>query len=89
MISAVSFFFGITLVYTGFLASGRELTTGLAIIFIGLILIIKPTLEAAKYYRTHLGGGLAPHGPKVLRKVKPKKIYLKIVKSEDDRPTIH
>jgi hypothetical protein len=89
MVSAVSFFFGITLIYTGYLVSARDLTTGIAITFLGLILIVKPTLDAAKYYRSHFGGGPPLRRPNDRQKVKPRKLFLKVVKSEDDKPTIH
>lgn len=89
MNSAVLFFFGATLIYTGFLASGRDLITGFAVAFIGLILIIKPALYAVRYCRTNFGGGPRPHGSKIERKIKTRKVHVKIVKSEDDRPTIH
>ncbi len=89
MLSAALLFFGITLIYTGFLASGRDPVTGLAAAFTGLILIIKPALYALRYCKTHFGGGLRPHGAKTAPKVKTRKVHLKIVKSEDDKPTIH
>jgi len=89
MISALLFFFGITLVYTGYLASGRDLSTGLAVAFIGLILVIRPALDAVSYFRDHFGGGSGPPGPKAPPKARTRKAHLKIIKSEDDRPTIH
>ena len=89
MVSLVLFFFGITFVYTGFLASGRDVTTGLVVAFIGLILIIKPALDAASHYRSHFGGGQRPQERKPGQKVKTKQVHLKIIKSDDDRPTIH
>ncbi len=89
MISAVLFFFGITLIYTGFLVSGRDLTTGLAVACMGLILVIKPALDAVSYWRAHFDGGPRPHGRRVAQKVKTRKVHLKVIKSEDDKPTIH
>ena len=89
MISALSFFFGITLAYTGFLVLGRDLTVGIILGCAGLILIINPALRALRYCRTHFGSGQPQRGPRFSRKIKPKKVYLKIVKSEDDKPTIH
>jgi hypothetical protein len=89
MISATLFFFGITLIYTGFLASGRDLTTGLAVAFIGLVFVIKPALDALSYCRSHFGGGVRPRENKAPQKVKTRKVHLKIIKSEDDKPTIH
>jgi hypothetical protein len=89
MIFAALFFFGTTLIYTGILVSGRDLTTGLALAFTGLILIIKPALYAARYCQTHFGSGPRPQGNKSEQKVKKRKVHLKIVKSEDDKPTIH
>ncbi len=92
MISAILFFFGITLIYTGFLASGRDMATGLIIACVGLILAVKPAMEAARYFRNHFG----PVFPTPKRrssstpgKPKPRKVHLKLVKSEDERPTIH
>ncbi len=93
MLSAILFFFGATLTYTGFLASGRDLTLGLAVAFIGLILIIKPALDAVRYCTTHFGRGPRPRarksGPKGAQKDKMRKVHLKIVNSKDDKPTIH
>lgn len=89
MISAILCFFGITLIYTGFLVSGRDLTTGIAVAGAGFILLIKPALAAAKHYGTLFGGGSRPHGPKTAQKARTRKVYIKIVKSEDDKPTIH
>jgi hypothetical protein len=89
MLSAALSLFGITLIYTGFLASGRDPITGLATAFAGLILIIKPSLDALRYCKTNFGGGPQPHGTKTVPKVKKRKVHLKIVKSEDDKPTIH
>jgi hypothetical protein len=89
MISTVLLFFGTTLIYTGYLASGREPLMGLAVACIGFVLIIKPALDAAKYYRTHFGGVPRPHGQKISQKAKTRKVCLKVVKSEDDKPTIH
>ena len=82
-------FFGITLIYTGLLASGRDMTTGLVVACIGLILVIKPALAAVNYCRGHFRGGRSPQERKPAPKHKPKKVHLKIIKSEDDRPTIH
>ncbi|SPF43755.1 exported hypothetical protein [Syntrophobacter sp. SbD1] len=89
MISAVLFFFGLTLAYTGFLVSGRDLTTGLVIACVGLIVIIKPALHAARYYRSHFGGVPKPHGRSTSQRIKTRKVHLKVVKSGDDKPTIH
>ncbi|MFZ0929643.1 MAG: hypothetical protein WAN11_13645 [Syntrophobacteraceae bacterium] len=90
MISSALFFFGITLIYTGWLALGRDPSMGLAVALTGLILIIKPALQAVRYCRTNLGGGPRPQGNKIERKAKTtRKVHLKIVKPEDDRPTIH
>ena len=89
MISPVLFFFGITFIYTGFLASGRDMTTGLVVACIGLILVIKPALDALSYYRNHFESGQRSQEPKPAQKLKTKKVHLKIIKSDDDRPTIH
>ena len=75
--------------YTGFLASAHDLATGLAIACVGLIAIIKPALEAARYYKSHSGGVPKSHGHNVLKRIKTRKVHLKVVKSEDDKPTIH
>lgn len=77
------------MIYTGWLVLGRNPVMGLAVAFTGLILIIKPALHAARYCRTNLGGGPRPQGNKIERKAKTRKVHLKIVKPEDDRPTIH
>ena len=89
MYSLILFFFGITLIYTGFLASGRDMTTGLVVACIGQILVIKPALDAVSYYRSYSEGGQRPQERKPGQKVKTKKVHLKIIKSDDDRPTIH
>lgn len=91
MISAVLFFFGTTLIYTGYLTSGpgRDPMAGLAIACIGLVLIVKPALDTAKYYRTYFGGSPRPRRPSILQKLRTRKVYLKVMKSEDDKPTIH
>lgn len=89
MISAVSFFFGTTLIYTGYLASGRDLTTGIVVACTGFVLMVKPTLEATRYCMTHFGGSPPPHRSNKPQKAKTRKVYLKVVKSEDDKPTIH
>ena len=91
MISAVLFFLGITLIYTGYLTSGpgNDPSTGLVIACIGFVLIVRPALEAAKYCSKHFGGEPLPHRPRTLQKLKTRKVHLKVVKSEDDKPTIH
>jgi hypothetical protein len=56
----------------------------------GLLLLVKPALEAVKLFRTQLGS--ASHSPRprgAHRRAGTKTVYLKIVKSEDDKPTIH
>lgn len=89
MISALLSFFGITLIYTGFLASGRDLTMALAAASIGLILVVKPALDAVRFWRTHFGGDPRKRVPLSGQKGKAKKVQLKIIKSKDDKPTIH
>ncbi len=95
MLSAALLFFGITLIYTGFLASEHDPVTALAAALTGLILIIKPTFDAVRYCKTEFGGRPRPQETEPSQKlktpprVKPKKVHLKIVKSEDDKPTIH
>jgi hypothetical protein len=90
MISAVLFFCGATLLYTGFLALDRDLTIALAVAFAGLLLVIKPALDALKYWKTHFSAAQSPHRPQKEQKVRPAKTHLKVVKGEDDdRPTIH
>jgi hypothetical protein len=89
MISAILFFFGATLIYTGFLAANRDLTIGLAAAFIGLVLIAKPALKILMYLRTHFFPGRAPGVQEKKQKVRTRKTHLKVVKSEDDKPTIH
>jgi hypothetical protein len=89
MISVVLLFLGATFTYTGFLASGRDLTIGLAAAFIGLILIVKPALHAARFCMSHFGGDPRTHGRQSGQKGKVRKIHLKVIKSKDDNPTIH
>ena len=89
MRSLVLFFFGATFIYTGYLASSRDLPVGLAVAFIGFILIIKPTLDALSYYSTHFGNLPRPGARKSEKKSPARKTHLKIVNSKDDKPTIH
>ena len=91
MVSAVLFFFGSTLVYTGYLTSGegRSPVAGFAIVCVGLALLVKPALDLAKYYSIHFGGGARPHRPGIPQKLRTRKVHLKVMKSEDDKPTIH
>lgn len=89
MISAVLLFLGATLTYTGFLVSGRDLTMGLTVASIGLILIVKPALNAARFCRSQFGGDPRKHEPTRGQKGKVRKIHLKVIKSKDDNPTIH
>jgi hypothetical protein len=89
MISAVLLFLGATFIYTGFLVSGRDLTMGLAVASIGLILIVKPALKAARFCRSQFGGDPRMREPTSGQKGKVRKIHLKIIKSKDDNPTIH
>jgi len=89
MRSLVLFIFGTTLAYTGYLASSSDLTVGLAVAFIGFILIIKPLLDARSYYRTHFGHTSRPDARKGEKKSPTRKTHLKIVNSKDDKPTIH
>jgi len=91
MISAVLLFFGATLIYTGYLmcVPGRQPITGLAIACIGLALIVKPALDAAKHYRTSVTGGPLHRRLRVSEKLKTRKTHLKVVKSKDNKPTIH
>ena len=89
MLSAALLFFGITLIYTGFLTSEHDPVAALAAALTGLILIIKPALDALRYCKTEFGGRPRPQPTKTPPKVKTRKVHLKIVKSEDDRPTIH
>ncbi|MDR3566811.1 MAG: hypothetical protein P4L43_02170 [Syntrophobacteraceae bacterium] len=90
MISTILALLGITLIYTGFLASSAHITTGIVATCAGVVFLAKPALEALKLYRKHFGG--APQsGPRGggSRKRGAQKVYLKIVKSEDEKPTIH
>lgn len=89
MISMVLLFFGATFTYTGFLASGRDLTMGLAVASIGLILIVKPSLDAVRFCRSHFIGDPRTHGRQSGQKGKARKVHLKVIKSRDDNPTIH
>jgi hypothetical protein len=89
MISTILALLGITVLYTGFLASPNHMTTGIVATCAGLLLLAKPALEAAKLLRTQYGGG-SHHNPRGgSRKRGPQKVYMKIVKSEDEKPTIH
>ena len=89
MISMVLLFFGATFTYTGFLASGRDLTIGLAVASIGLILIVKPALDAVRFCRSHFNGDPRTHGRQGGQKGRARKVHLKVIKSRDDNPTIH
>jgi hypothetical protein len=91
MISALLLFFGVSLIYTGYLVSvqGQQLPAGLAIACIGVVLAVKPILYALRYYKVNFGGGPGRHIPGASRKHRTRKEHLKVVKSEDDNPTIH
>ncbi len=89
MISTILAFLGITLIYTGFLASAAHMTTAIVVSCAGLLLIAKPGLEAARLFSTRFGAASHPGPRGGSRKQGAKKVYLKIVKSEDDKPTIH
>ncbi len=89
MLSLVLFIFGATLTYTGYLASGRDPAVGLAVALIGIIVIIKPSLNALRYYRTHFGRPPQPVGRKGGKKGPARKTHLKVIHSRDDKPTIH
>ena len=89
MISTILALLGITLIYTGFLASAHHVTTWIVATCVGLLFLAKPALEAAKILRTQFGGASHPGRRGGSRKPGPKKVYLKIVKSEDEKPTIH
>ena len=52
MISAILLFFGTTLAYAGFLVFGRDADAGLALFAAGIILLVKPSLEAFRYFRS-------------------------------------
>ena len=93
MISTILAFWGLILIYTGFLASAAHVTTAIIATCTGLVLLAKPALEAARLFRTQFGGASLP-GPrggfrKQGTKQGTKQVYLKIVKSEDEKPTIH
>lgn len=92
LLSITSLFFGLTLIYTGFLlASANHMAAGIGASFAGLLLCLRPILDAARFLRGHSMGGASPRTlPRnATRRARPKKVYLKIVKSEDDKPTIH
>ena len=89
MITVLLGFFGATFIYTGYLASGRDLSTGLVVGFIGLILMVKPALHVWRYVRINLDTAPRPDMRKHGQEKKPKKIHLKVVKAEDEKPTIH
>jgi hypothetical protein len=65
------------------------MTVGLAVAFIGFILLIKPALNALAYYKTHFGSPPRPRAHKSEKNSPAKKTHLKIVNSKDDKPTIH
>ncbi len=88
MISTILSFFGITLLYTGLLASNRHMTTAILVICAGLLLLTKPAMAALKLFRANYPGVFGAHSPG-RRKNPSKTVYLKIVKSEDEKPTIH
>ncbi|MGC9195700.1 MAG: hypothetical protein ACP5IL_09650 [Syntrophobacteraceae bacterium] len=89
MISAILTFFGITLLYTGFLASADHTKTAIAATCGGLALLARPALKAIMFLRARLGGRMPPRQRGARGKKAPQKVYLQIVKSEDKRPTIH
>ena len=90
MISALLLlFFGATLTYTGYLATDRNLTVGLVVALAGLIVILRPALDALRYWRTHFSSPRRPRGGKPEQRGRPREIHLKVVRSDRDKPTIH
>ena len=89
MISTILALLGVTLIYTGFLASAGHMTSGITATCAGLLFLAKPALQAAKLFRTHFGAP-PPSTPRTgSRKRGSQRVYLKIVRSEDEKPTIH
>lgn len=90
MVRLILLVLGATFVYTGLLVYDRDPTAGISAAIIGIVLLVKPVVEATLYLRPHFSQG---------QKVKPKpggsrrKGQLRAVKSrgenQEDRPTIH
>ncbi len=85
VISAILLFFGTTSAYAGFLVFPRDSQAGLALFAVGIILLIKPSLEAFRYLRFHLPPGIAT----VRRSGQRRPTHLRVVRSDEDKPTIH
>lgn len=90
LIAIISAFLGITVIYTGFLVAANHMATGVVLSCAGILVLVKPALEAARLLGAQSSSASQSHTPRpTTRKNKTKKVYLKIVKSEDDKPTIH
>ncbi|MFZ2447716.1 MAG: hypothetical protein WAW37_15270 [Syntrophobacteraceae bacterium] len=85
MITIALAFFGITLLYTGFLVFDRDAASGIAAAIMGVVLLAKPALDGVRYLRTHF----QRPPPKGKSKGKPPKTHLRVVEPGDKKPTIH
>ena len=85
VISAILLFFGTTLAYAGFLAFARDADAGIALFAAGIILLAKPSLEAFRYFRSHFRPGVETTS----RSGKRRSTHLRVVRSDEEKPTIH
>ncbi len=85
MISAILLFFGTTLAYAGYLVFARDSGAGLALFAAGIILIAKPAFEAFRYLRSHFRPGLET----IKRSGHRRSPHLRVVRSDEEKPTIH
>jgi hypothetical protein len=87
MIPVVLFIFGAAFIYAGILMASQNASAGIVSALVGILMIIKPSVDAIRRFRA-LSGGMtassrkAPGGGK--------KRHLKLVKTENEqKPTIH
>jgi hypothetical protein len=91
--------FGATFLYTGLLVYDREPTASICLAVMGIVLLVKPALEAGLYLRTHFNRGQFGRSQfnrgQQTNKPEPsrKKGHLRMVKprenNHEDKPTIH
>ncbi len=85
VISAILLFFGTTLAYAGDLLLARDFDAGLALIAAGIIFVAKPSFEAFRYLRSHFHPGFET----IKRSGHRRSPHLRVVRSDEEKPTIH
>jgi hypothetical protein len=87
MIPVVLFIFGATFIYAGILMSSQDASAGIVSALVGILMIIKPSVDAIQRFRA-LSGGVTISSHKAPGR--RKKRHLTLVKTENkEKPTIH